>query len=374
MSRFFRFDLRQKQNLAEVTLLVLDRPAANHSGVSIPISGAVKGMNKRLKNMVMALAVLPFLASGPSHAAGLDGGFFRPAPKADIATGDAPMLMAQAGDPRVSQLEEQIRQLTGKIEELNFQLLQMQEQMRKVQEDNEFRFQELEKGKRTDAGAKADRTVASSSHTRPTGEASNDASASTPRTPAPGTTDSAAIDPQTDSSSVPQLGEPPRDLGQIEFDANGNVIGGSQNDNAVQPADNTTVAALPQTDDPKALYSQAYQLFLSGDYKSAEVAFRSHVDRFPDDPADPDARYWLGESVYGQGRYQEAASIFLDNHKQFPNSKKSPENLLKLGMTLAKMKDHDVACATLASVSSRYPNISAAVKERVKNERAANKC
>ena len=96
-------------------------------------------------------------------------------------------------------------------------------------------------------------------------------------------------------------------------------------------SDNTTVAALPDTDDPKALYSQAYQLFLSGDYKGAEVAFRSHVDRFPKDPADPDARYWLGESLYGQGRYQEAASVFLDNHKQFPDSKKSPENLLKLG-------------------------------------------
>lgn len=43
-------------------------------------------------------------------------------------------------------------------------------------------------------------------------------------------------------------------------------------------------------------------------------------------------------------------------------------------MTLAKMKDHDVACATFATVSSRYPSLSVALKERVKNERAANKC
>src|SRR5690606_33211244 len=35
-----------------------------------------------------------------------------------------------------------------------FQILQMQEQMRKMQEDNEFRFQELEQ-KKTDAGAPA---------------------------------------------------------------------------------------------------------------------------------------------------------------------------------------------------------------------------
>ena len=59
---------------------------------------------------------------------------------------------AQAGDPRITALEEQIRALSGTIEELNFQILQMQEQMRKMQEDNEFRFQELEQ-KKTDAGA-----------------------------------------------------------------------------------------------------------------------------------------------------------------------------------------------------------------------------
>ena len=328
-------------------------------------------MNKGLKRLVMAMTVLPFLAGGVGHAMQIGGGFFPPAPKADIA-GDAPVILAQAGDPRVSQLEEQIRQLTGKVEELNFQILQMQEQMRKVQEDNEFRFQELEKGKRSDASGTSNRTVASasSSHATP-GEASSDASASANSSRAtPDTTDSAAIDPEHDLSD--QLGAPPRDLGQIEFDANGNVIGGNMNDNP--PADNTTVAALPQADNPKDLYNQAYQLFLAGDYKSAEAAFRSHVDRFPKDSANADARYWLGESIYGQGRYQDAASVFLDNHKQYPDSKKSPENLLKLGMTLAKMRDHDVACATFASVATRYPNISPAIKERVKNERAANKC
>ena len=60
------------------------------------------------------------------------------------------LLMAQAADPRVVALEEQIRALNGTIEELNFQMLQMQEQIRKMQEDNEFRFQELE-GKKSDA-------------------------------------------------------------------------------------------------------------------------------------------------------------------------------------------------------------------------------
>ncbi|MBA8900197.1 tol-pal system protein YbgF [Phyllobacterium sp. P30BS-XVII] len=337
-------------------------------------------MNKRLKRMVVAMAVLPFLAAGAAHASNFDGNFFPSAPKANVGTSNAPIQMAQAGDPRVSQLEEQIRQLTGKIEDLNFQLLQMQEQMRKVQEDNEFRFQELEKkgggGKKTDAGGKGDRTIADAAPSRTTGEASPDASAypaAPSRTSPSDSTDSAAIDPQANAPATAQPGEPPRELGQIEFDANGNVIGGLKNDTPASGA-NPNLASLPQTDDPNALYRQAYQLFLSGDYRNAEAAFRSHIERFPKDPSDPDARYWLGESLYGQERYQDAASVFIDNHKQFPDAKKSPENLLKLGMTLAKMQDHDVACATFATVSTRYPSLSAALKERVKNERAANKC
>src|SRR5882757_1331889 len=47
--------------------------------------------------------------------------------------------VAQQDGAGVTGLEDQLRQLNGKVEELNFQILQMQEQMRKQQEDNEFR-------------------------------------------------------------------------------------------------------------------------------------------------------------------------------------------------------------------------------------------
>src|SRR6478609_8058686 len=63
------------------------------------------------------------------------------------------IILAQANDAvRNQQLQEQIRQLNGRIEEMSYQLLQMQEQLRKTQEDNEFRFQDLEKKKRSDLG------------------------------------------------------------------------------------------------------------------------------------------------------------------------------------------------------------------------------
>ncbi|MGH6761325.1 MAG: tol-pal system protein YbgF [Phyllobacterium sp.] len=361
-------------------------------------------MSKTLRKIALGMMVLPFLAVTSVQAAngddpapvpelsvigdpGLPGVF----PRADVPGGaygqSAPVQMAQAADPRVSQLEEQVRQLTGKLEELNFQILQMQEQMRKVQEDNEFRFQELEKSKRSDASDKQDRTVAEAPTDHSVEEASQDASSNSA---APGqaqdseastaNADSMAIEPQTSDPNAPKPGTQPQTLGTIRFDANGNVIGETQNVPGQQgalplsPDGQTVVASIPQTDDPKELYQQAYQFLLAGDYRTSEAAFRSHIDRFPNDPASPDARFWLGESLFGQERYREAASVFLDTHRDFPNSRKSAENLLKLGVTLGKMQDKDVACATLASIPQRYPSASTATLERVKHERASIKC
>ena len=56
--------------------------------------------------------------------------------------------LAQAPETlvRLNALEQQVRELNGRIEELNFFILQMQEELRRQKEDNEFRFQDLEGG------------------------------------------------------------------------------------------------------------------------------------------------------------------------------------------------------------------------------------
>ena len=67
--------------------------------------------------------------SGPLFGAG--GSF------GTINSQQVPIVRVQANEAyKVQQLEEQIRQLNGRIEEMSFQLLQMQETIRKAQEDN----------------------------------------------------------------------------------------------------------------------------------------------------------------------------------------------------------------------------------------------
>jgi tol-pal system protein YbgF len=295
---------------------------------------------------------------------------------------------AQAGDPRVQALEEQVRSLNGKLEELNFLILQTQEQLRKQQEDNEFRFQELEGGS---GGAKP--APAKRSDVAPADTTTQTASVPPLATPNPdvaGTSPAAALPPLGGSDQVAAAGQTdagvpgvPRNLGSIRFDTNGNLIGGTTSEEPVdllsgaqstpvQP--NTAVASLPATDDPEELYRNSYEFVLSGDYKTAEAGFRSYIDRFPSANRVPDANFWLGESLAAQKRHREAAEVFLATSRQYPESKKAADTLLKLGISLSALKQREVACATLREVGSRYPKSSDALKERVRQELATNGC
>lgn len=139
-------------------------------------------------------------------------------------------------------------------------------------------------------------------------------------------------------------------------------------------ADGTVVAALPSTNDPEELYSNAYEFMLSGDYQTAEAGFREHLERFPDNERSADAHYWLGEAILSQQRPAEAAEVFLAASKQFPNSRKAPDMLLKLGISLASLGQRDIACATFREVGTRYPDASDLLKGRVSQEQAIAGC
>ena len=284
----------------------------------------------------------------------------------------APAL-AQTSDQRVLAMEDQLRQLNGLVEELNFQVLQMQDQLRRMQEDNEFRFQELEGG------------GSSGGSSGSSGASSNDQgnNALTP----PATTDTAdaeshgTIQPPVAGGSSENLGAPPRELGSITFDAQGNPVGAGvaqpvapQPGIAGAPSDGTTVAALPAAGDAGQLYRNSYEFILSGDYATAEAGFRDMIARYPENEQIPDAQFWLGEALLGQEKYRDAAETFLAASRDHPQSRRAPEMLFKLGVSLAALNQREVACATFNEVGQRYPQMSEALKERVEQEKQLTSC
>ncbi len=305
-----------------------------------------------------------------------------------------PVQLAQTAG--TTALEDQIRQLNGKIEELNFQVLQMQEQIRKQQEDNEFRFQQLEqtgsggKQQKSDAGAGRDSNVAAAApqQTPDTGASANAAPADAGAAGDGQSVEDVIIDSGNGDPGkvIPGTGAPPKTFGTITVDKNGNVIDAEGNTQSTTPdsapaanaqagtGGNSVVAALPSTNNADELYRNSYQFILSGDYGTAEQGFRDHISRFPKDAKAADAHYWLGESLLGQQKYRDAAEVFLAASKDYPKAKKAPDMLLKLGVSLVGLKQRDVACATFGEIGKRYPNASSALKARVKQERAQASC
>ncbi|MGV1915007.1 tol-pal system protein YbgF [uncultured Agrobacterium sp.] len=306
---------------------------------------------------------------------------------ASTTNSKAPVVNVQANETyRVQQLEEQIRQLNGRIEEMSFQLLQMQETIRKAQEDNEFRFQQLEGG-----GGKSSAPAAT-----PKKKAEADL-------PPAGTSGAPSDDvatiigePSSDGASVaggaastgPRSNAAPGEttLGSIELDSRGLPVGGTLNSNANNSAgalpgvatgsrpsgtDPVNTAALTSEND---IYQAAYSHVLAGDYKQAEQGFEKYIQGYPNGSKAADASFWLGEAQYSQGKFTAAAKTFLDGHKNYGKSPKAPEMLLKLGMSLAALDNKDTACATLREVPKRYPSASKTVLGKVTSEQKRIGC
>ncbi|CCM76288.1 tol-pal system protein YbgF [Rhizobium mesoamericanum] len=292
----------------------------------------------------------------------------------------APVVNVQAGgaEVRIQQLEEQLRQLNGRIEEMSFQLLQMQETIRKAQEDNEFRFQQLEKGGGGSSAGGSSKTMKKSEADAPPlvqGQGNGDDVARVIQAP-----QGAETAPSTDVPANSGLGQPPKQLGSMQFDQSGNPIGGSVNESAtvgsgplpgVDSGRSSQTASLGSEADQ---YKAAYGHVLSGDYSTAEQEFTQYIAQYPSSARAPDANFWLGEALYSQGKYNEAAKTFLDAHKKYGNSEKAPEMLLKLGMSLAALDNTETACATLREVSKRYPKASRAVVTKVASEQKRLAC
>ncbi len=239
---------------------------------------------------------------------------------------DANIVLAQSADP-----QEQIRILDGRIEEMSFQILQLQEQLRKTQEDNEFRFQELEKGKKTGA---LEQPLDGQD------QSATDASGD--------------LAPDAPDPADPSLGQPEMDLGAI-----------------TEPTTQTETAPV---DDADTVFQSAYEQILAGDYGAAEAGLSDYVAKYPEGAKIIDAYFWLGEAQYSQKKYSQSAKTFLSAYKKYAKSGRAPEMLLKLAMSLAALDNSDTACATLREVAKLYPKAPRAIVTKVASEQKRLSC
>ncbi len=248
----------------------------------------------------------------------------RPPPSADsFVQNDAVQANVEV---RIQQLETELRNLTGTIEQQSFALQQLQNDFKKLSGDINVRLSDIESGKSAlSSGNGFDGVV-----------------------PTP----TRSMDPFPPAGSAAQktVSASGQSLGTIPDNANG-----------TQPLSNSS-------NDPASDYENAFSLLKNSNFAAAEKGFASFLSNFPDHQLSSNAQYWLGETFYVRGNYERAARVFAEGYQKFPQSNKAADNLLKLGMSLAGVGNSQDACVALRQLKSDYPDGPAPVLRRADQE------
>jgi tol-pal system protein YbgF len=125
----------------------------------------------------------------------------------------------------------------------------------------------------------------------------------------------------------------------------------------------------------QTVYAQSFDALKAGSYSVAITGFKDFLKNYPSSPLAENAQYWLGEAYYVTHDLDSAAAAFRNVTQKWPNSRKTPDALLKLGYTQLDQKKISDGRATLTEVTQKYPGTDAArlATERLQHVPAASK-
>ena len=305
----------------------------------------------------------------------------QPAPAASVAPREQPTRNGPALirlGVRLTALEEDLRVVTGSMEEFGFQVGEILKRLDKLVADVDYRLSALENRVSGAPGARA----------RTLGQA--------PLAPRL----SAAPQPLPVQKVIPGQGvgfaAPRGNLGTVSQKAvssvqpppPGNEVKPAVSEAASRAPPATAVPAPPPQPAVQASrdvagvlpegtvkeqYAYAFGLLRKANYERAEQALQEFVRLHPKESLASNARYWLGETYYVRAAYVQAAEIFLAGYQADPKGPKAPDSLLKLGMSLAGLDKNREACAAFEKLTRDFPD-AAGVKNTVNREKQKNGC
>ncbi len=282
----------------------------------------VQARMKRLENEIETLSRAVYKGETPPA-----GAFSSPTEDAARA----------ANENRMNQLETQLREMTGQMEQQSYEIKMLKEQL------------------------EAAKTSAASS-----GPAMNQMGRPFGTSPLSGSIygDAGHVPPQPDvqtGSGLQQITTTPP-AGGAPYTAQPNQLG------TLSQTPGASTYNPPATNDPSAVYEAAFALVKDGSYDQAETGLKDFISRFPDHTLTPNARYWLGETFYVRKDYTQAARVFAEAYQQAPKGPKGPDNLLKLGLSLAGMGNKKDACIALTQLQTEYGGTANPVIDRAGRE------
>ena len=267
-------------------------------------SGNLARQVDRLRRELADLQRYVYKGGQPPAAAGADSG-----------QEGVPPEVAGRMQAQITQMQEQMRDLNGRIEEVQHRIAVLEDRLNRMSEDLEIRLMAIE-----DAIAKG--------------------------------------------AAAP----PPASAAPVEGQAAPESSGGE-----VAAAPPTRAVELPEGT-PREQYDFAYELLKNHQWEEGRGALMTFLERNPDDELSDNAYYWVGETYYINQQYKEAAKAFLEGYRKYPKADKAPDNLLKLAKSLAALDQVDNACTTYAKLLEDYPNSLPRIIKLAKSERQKLKC
>ncbi|TAE81867.1 MAG: tol-pal system protein YbgF [Alphaproteobacteria bacterium] len=266
-----------------------------------------------------ALSVLTLIIASPAHAQripiNLDGRLSALERRLDSVqsqggTSGTASTSLSSMQVELATIREELRVLRGEIEENKFGIEQIQRQVKSMNEDVEYRLQELES--------------ANMGTSQPANAAASEPS-NAPEVPAAETT---TLEDQK-KTSVP-----------------------SQELNA-------TVADIPSKSSgaepsPAEEYGAAITLIKEQRYKQAQTSLNTFIANHASHHLSSNAYYWLGETYYVHSDFLKAADTFRRGFEHQPNGTKAADNLYKLSKSLIHMNKKREACVVLKQLRTRY--------------------
>lgn len=234
--------------------------------------------------------------------------------RASGAQGDTAELVLQ-----IQQLQTQIAQMQGTIEEQNFQINEMKERQKVLYVDIDSRLAEIEKKALNVSNNNNELVV-----------------------------DSAISDSGAETQSM-TIAEP-----VVRESVDAQLSTNSLNQSALSAENDNTDPAIEQ------MYQTAFSQLKAGRFNESARLFEDFIQQHPNHDLTDNSYYWLGESYYVTRNYPLALSAFQSLEQRFPLSSKLADSLLKIGYTYHELEDYQQAQQALNKVVSSFPNESVA--------------
>ncbi len=111
---------------------------------------------------------------------------------------------------------------------------------------------------------------------------------------------------------------------------------------------------LATVSDADRLYQSAIDAIKQGQFAAAQPLLQQFMDTYADHPLLQNAQYWMGETYYAQQDYSSAAAYFTRAYRQDAQGPKAPDTLLKLGFSLFALNKPADGCKVLEALFDKH--------------------